>query len=147
MISTDLAVGASKSNQLILGKVLDYAGPDQVMVECNAPTRVLLCMQLDQGSRRLDLAPEDDVLVWYSPTVGKGIVLGRIPGDGAPAGVTREDDPPEELVLEARQSLTLRVGDGSITIREDGKILIKGRDLVSHATRRNRIKGGSVEIN
>ena len=54
---------------------------------------------------------------------------------------------PEELLLEAKHSLTLRVGDGSITIREDGKILIKGKDLVSHATRLNRIKGGAVQIN
>jgi hypothetical protein len=54
---------------------------------------------------------------------------------------------PDELVLEAKQSLTLRVGAGSITIREDGKILIKGTDLVSHARRTNRIRGGAVSIN
>ena len=40
-----------------------------------------------------------------------------------------------------------RVGDGSIEIRADGKILIKGTDLVSHAKRMNRIKGGAVSIN
>jgi hypothetical protein len=56
-------------------------------------------------------------------------------------------DPPEHLLIEAKKSLTLRVGDGSITIREDGKILIKGKDLVSHAKRMNRIRGGSVAIN
>ena len=54
---------------------------------------------------------------------------------------------PDTLVLEAREELTLRVGDGSITLRADGKILIKGKDLVSHAQRTNRIKGGSVAIN
>ena len=51
------------------------------------------------------------------------------------------------MVLEAKRRLTLKCGDGSITIREDGKILIKGKDLVSHATRMNRIKGGAVQIN
>jgi hypothetical protein len=58
-----------------------------------------------------------------------------------------DDEIPDTLVLEAKSSLTLRVGDGSITIRADGKILIKGKDLVSYATRVNRIKGGSVSIN
>lgn len=53
----------------------------------------------------------------------------------------------EELVIEAKKNLTLKCGDGSITIRADGKILIKGKDLVSHAQRMNRIKGGSVSIN
>jgi len=43
--------------------------------------------------------------------------------------------------------MTLRVGNGSITIRGDGKILIKGSDLVSHAQRTNRIRGGAVSIN
>jgi hypothetical protein len=54
---------------------------------------------------------------------------------------------PDDLVLEAKETVTLRCGDGSITIRADGKILIKGKDLVSHAQRANRIKGGSVSIN
>ena len=48
---------------------------------------------------------------------------------------------------EAKHQLTLRVGEGTISIREDGKILIKGTDLVSHAQRMNRIKGGAVSIN
>ena len=64
------------------------------------------------------------------------------------ADVPPEREPiPEVLVLEAKSSITLRVGEGSITIREDGKILIKGKDLVSHAQRMNRIKGGAVSIN
>jgi len=56
-------------------------------------------------------------------------------------------DTPDTLLLEAKESLTLRVGDGSITIRADGKILIKGKELVSHAEKMNRIKGGAVAIN
>jgi len=80
------------------------------------------------------------------------VILGRIGPSHAAPGETRtgsatHDETPAELVLEAKHSLTLRVGDGSITIREDGKILIKGKDLVSHAQRLNRIKGGAVQIN
>ena len=53
-------------------------------------------------------------------------------------------------VLDMRQRpsrVTLKCGDGSIAMRRDGKILIKGLDLVSHAARTNRVKGGSVAIN
>lgn len=89
------------------------------------------------------LVPEDPVLVWRPQEEGgRGVVLGRI-GKHRP----EPTESPDELVLEAKKNLTLRCGDGSITIREDGKILIKGRDLVSHARRVNRIKGGSVAIN
>lgn len=88
------------------------------------------------------LAPGDAVLVWLSGD--DGVVLGRIGGSRAAA---KPKEKPEELVIEAKKGLTLRCGDGSITLRADGKILIKGQDLVSHARRLNRIKGGSVAIN
>jgi hypothetical protein len=91
------------------------------------------------------LAPGDSVLAWLPADGSPAVVVGRI----GPSRVLTPapDDTPETLTLEAKRSLTLRVGDGSITIREDGKILIKGKDLVSHAQRTNRIKGGAVAIN
>lgn len=104
---------------------------------------------------RLDVG--DVVLVWTaSRSAEQGVVLGRVGPASAPAPEPRAPDAPDapdaatvpdELVIEAGRSLTLRVGDGSITIRADGRILIKGKDLVSHAQRTNRIRGGSVAIN
>lgn len=90
----------------------------------------------------------DEVLIWHQDDEGtSGVVLGRISEPGARAASATSAPTPETLVLEARENLTLRCGDGSITIRKDGKILIKGKDLVSHAKRANRIRGGSVAIN
>jgi hypothetical protein len=75
-----------------------------------------------------------------------GVILGRIaPGRAPPE--PEASDMSDELIIEAKKNLTLKCGDGSITIREDGKILIKGKDLVSHAQRLNRIRGGAVSIN
>ncbi len=91
------------------------------------------------------MAPGDEVLAWTPAPGTRAVVLGRI---GPSRALTPEPDAlPETLLLQARHSMTLRVGEGSITIREDGKILIKGKDLVSHAQRINRIKGGAVAIN
>jgi hypothetical protein len=91
------------------------------------------------------VAAGDDVFVWLpASTDDRGIILGAIRA-GAPVVAVAET--PDELVVEAKSSMVLRVGDGSITIHDDGKILIKGKDLVSHAQRVNRIKGGSVSIN
>ena len=88
------------------------------------------------------------------PSRRRGVVLGRVNRLDAGAiqgsAVFPNSPPssvPDTLVLEAERELTLRVGDGSITLRADGKILIQGKDLVSHAQRMNRIKGGSVSIN
>jgi len=72
----------------------------------------------------------------------RGLVLGRV---GVPNAAPAEV--PDDLVIEAKESLTLRVGESAITLRADGKVRIEGKDLVSHARRLNRIKGGAVSIN
>ena len=90
------------------------------------------------------------VLVWLMPEVtDRGVILGRIGQSHASPDepCNGNENMPEELVIEAKKNLTLKCGEGSIAIREDGQILIKGKDLVSHAKRMNRIKGGSVSIN
>ena len=116
--------------------------PDAVVV--TVPGRGTHACDALAGVETAFLAEGDAVLVWLPATAEeRGVVLGRV-------GATRPDGDsarPGELLIEARQRLTLKCGDGSIVIREDGKILIKGRDLVSHATRMNRIKGGAVQIN
>ena len=90
----------------------------------------------------------EEVLIWQPSTAGeRGVILGRVAAGKVGSSPSTPEKAPEELVLEAQKNLTLKCGEGSITIREDGKILIKGKDLVSHAQRMNRIKGGSVSIN
>jgi hypothetical protein len=112
------------------------------------------CAILEGGGP--EMVPGDEVLVWEEPAGERLVILGRIRDRLPDASMDgRVDDAsaaeglaaPDHLVLEARESLSIRVGDGSITVRADGRILIKGKDLVSHATRLNRIKGGAVQIN
>lgn len=120
-----------------------------VTIECEDPDekqRVCDVLVTSEGNR-LRLVPDDIVLAWIAPGQDQhGIIIGRVQGSAALA-TRNEERVADELVIEAKKHLTLRVGDGSITIRADGKILIKGKDLVSHAQRTNRIRGGSVAIN
>ena len=91
----------------------------------------------------LSFSQGDTVLVWRNENSESCVVLGRIERK-----LDAKKSPlPDELVIEANKQLTLKCGDGSITIRNDGKVLIKGKDLVSRAQQSNRIKGGSVSIN
>ena len=125
-------VGVTESGSAIVGLSGDVA-------------EQLSCDLLVTSGAPLVLVPGDQVLVWTSPRGGRAVVLGRI-------GPARQLSPdrvhvPDTVTIEAKQSLTLHVGDGAITIRDDGKILIKGTDVVSHAQRTNRIRGGAVAIN
>lgn len=147
---SELSVGLIESleaSQMRRGEVLEIteSGTIVVTVGGTGQPRLQCDLLVTSDSHRPILVPGDSVLTWTPTGGGQPVVLGRI---GPSRGLTPEpDDLPDTLLIEAKRSLTLRVGEGSVTIREDGKILIKGKDLVSHAQRMNRIRGGAVTIN
>ncbi len=49
--------------------------------------------------------------------------------------------------LDARDEIVLRCGEASITLRRNGRVVIRGIQVETRATGLNRIKGGSVAIN
>ncbi|QSQ12500.1 DUF6484 domain-containing protein [Myxococcus landrumensis] len=59
----------------------------------------------------------------------------------------RVDGQPRTVKLEAQDELVLRCGKSSVTLRSDGKIVIRGTQVETRASGVNRIKGGSVQIN
>ena len=67
-----------------------------------------------------------------------GVVDPRAHADAPAAG---------RQVVEADGELEMRCGKASLTLREDGKIVLRGTHVVSRASAVNRIKGGAVHIN
>lgn len=53
----------------------------------------------------------------------------------------------KRVVIEGQDEIVLACGKASITLRRNGKVIIKGVQLESSAAGVNRIKGGSVQIN
>jgi hypothetical protein len=51
------------------------------------------------------------------------------------------------LLLTAEREIVLRCGDASITLTRAGKVLIKGKYLLSRSSGYNKIKGAAVDIN
>lgn len=140
--STDLAAQFGLGTVLSIDEIYSV-----VLVDMKSMSEPLPCVCLD-SIPAARVAAGDRVMVWHSGVrEDPGVVIGRVQTLLQPTRREPGDQPPASLTLEATEELTLRVGDGSITIRRDGKILIKGKDLVSHAQRVNRIKGGSVSIN
>lgn len=110
--------------------------------------------------------PGTEVLVAWTDGSGKpGVILGAIgpaevraessePAPGAvmlPAADSPSGEPlriaHHEIVIEAGEELTLRCGEASIRITRDGKIVLRGKNILSRAEGTQRIKGGSVAIN
>ena len=66
------------------------------------------------------------------------VVIGRIGRYGRPAA---------RVALEAGQTLSLKCGEASVDLRADGKVMIRGEDVLVRAKGTKRIRAGSVAIN
>jgi hypothetical protein len=53
----------------------------------------------------------------------------------------------KKMILQAREEIVLHCGKSSVTLKKDGKIVLKGIQIVSRASGTNKIKGASVKIN
>jgi len=53
----------------------------------------------------------------------------------------------ERVVLEGKREVVLKCGEASITLRSDGKMVLRGAYIETYAKGVNRIKGASVKIN
>ncbi|PKO56227.1 MAG: hypothetical protein CVU25_10680 [Betaproteobacteria bacterium HGW-Betaproteobacteria-19] len=98
------------------------------------------CDWLENG-QAVALATGDTLLALPPDASGRGIVLGRI-------GPYREPQPVARLTLEATEVLTLRCGDVTIDLRAaDGKLMLRGDDVLLRAKGTQRIRAGTVAIN
>ncbi len=66
-------------------------------------------------------------------------------GQATELGPVLVDD--ERVTISAKKEVVLRCGKASITLTRAGKVIIRGRYLLSRSSGVNRIKGGSVQIN
>lgn len=64
-----------------------------------------------------------------------------------PAGekVARVDG--RRVEIEGREEVVLRCGKASITLRRDGKVVVRGVDVVTQADAVQKIRGGKIRIN
>jgi hypothetical protein len=51
------------------------------------------------------------------------------------------------VVLRGEEEVVLRCGEASITLCRDGRLIVRGTEVISHARGRNRISGGVIHIN
>lgn len=100
------------------------------------------CEWLDTGSPpNPPLATGDTLLVMPPGADGmSALVLGRV-------GLYRPGALPPTLVLGASETVSLRCGEASVDLRADGKVMIRGDDVLVRAKGTQRIRAGTVSIN
>jgi hypothetical protein len=150
--------GRSVAQGLVMGQIVRLTDEGRAMVDFAGAAQPVEAASacgdsVDAGVNLVGSA----VLLWIDPATKAPVMLGIVRDTLQPKRKAKRVSPKsqplqvrvdgERLVLEAQQQIELRCGESSITLRKDGKILIKGAELVSRASRSNRIKGASVEIN
>ena len=78
---------------------------------------------------------------------GAPVLLGLLqrPGDAADAVEARVDG--RRVEIEGQDEIVLKCGEASITLRRNGRVVIRGAQVETRAAGLNRIRGGSVAIN
>ena len=145
---TQTANGQAATGKLVRGVIADFLESGEVMVQVQPDGTIpLRCDFLETSTNvTLQLKLGNQVLV-LSPDGSEqnGIVLGCIGRYRMPQ--TQESQPQDHVVVEAKQTLTLKCGESSVELRKDGKLMIRGKDVLTRAKRSQRIKAGTVAIN
>ena len=144
-----------------IGRIAGAGPQGEVFVEYNGygpyPARMLAGISSRELSRPRQRGREL-LLVFENGDPGKPIIIGLMADPLEElisleiAGEKREEPcnvliDGRQIVIEAEDEVFLKCGKGSIQIRKDGKITIKGTDLLSRSSGPQRIRGASININ
>jgi len=155
-------VGRLMSGGTPVAPLVDFAGNE------NGPIRARVAMAMDATALDRAIATaQGAVLVFENGDWRLPIVTGLIGAIHAPspfqellvvqraasrldrasgeAVVARLDG--ERVVLEGKREVVLKCGEASITLRSDGRMLLRGAYVETSSKGLNRIKGASVKIN
>jgi uncharacterized protein (DUF2345 family) len=64
-----------------------------------------------------------------------------------PAPVVEADVDGKRVRVTAQDEIVLQCGSASITLRRNGRVIVRGTYVETHSDGTNRIKGGQVQIN
>jgi hypothetical protein len=160
---------SSLTAQVLVGWLLPGSTPSQPRVEypgnTHGPLSARTTLRLDAGALAHAIASQRGaLLVFDGGDPQRPIVVGLIQSEDedspfqALLATARESSaapaPPlearldgERVVLEGKREVVLRCGEASLTLRRDGKVVIRGAYVETHSQGVNRIKGGTVKIN
>jgi hypothetical protein len=143
-------VGVSSQGNPLVDFPANRAGPVEAMSAVPAPRSELnaavhqrrqVVLLFDGGDSRFPILI---AFVVPSAMASQAPVLAEVTAPALPEVVEVDG---KRVCIEGHDELVLRCGEASITLRRNGKIVLRGACLESRAKGTNRIKGGAVEVN
>ena len=151
-----------------VGRLTAGSRPGALLVDfdgnASSPLPARSVLALDETAiQRAISTRQPVVLLFEDGSASLPIVMGLVAAEpGAallgellqqPAASTASSKPIEarvdgkRVVIEGDHEVVLRCGDASITLRPDGKVIVRGAYIETTASGVNRIRGGNVKIN
>jgi hypothetical protein len=89
------------------------------------------------------------LLVFENGDAGLPIITGLVleAGDAVRPAAVLARTGGKVIEIEAGRELVLRCGKSSVTLHADGEIVIRGERILSRASRTNKVKGATVQLN
>jgi len=109
------------------------------------PARALLAAPPPGGALEAAVG-QRVVLLPLEGDEASAVIVGWIAGETSRATRELRVDG-QRVVIAAEHELELQCGEARITLTADGRVLIQGRGVLTHARQVNRIRGGQVQIN
>jgi hypothetical protein len=158
--------------QAKVGRLAEGSKPGALLVDFDGngqgPIAARSVVALDEAALSMALAARQPVVLLFengdlrlpivvglvTPDLGAALLGSLLAAPPAPAPAPAPAPQPTEarvdgkrVVLEGKEEVVLRCGDASITLRRDGKLILRGAYVETTAKGVNRIRGGSVKIN
>jgi hypothetical protein len=146
----------------VLGRIVTVEAGGSVSVEVPGASEARAARLAVSLTRDELLAAQEAgssaVLVFENGDPALPIILGLVQTGSRPAAVVHNDSPEAPQILEAdgdgrrvritaQDEIVLECGSASITLRRNGRVVVRGTYLESYSDGTNRIKGGQVRIN
>ena len=105
--------------------------------------------------QQLEAASKGELLavLAFNESDARPLVIGFVPAPAtappglAPGKLIEADVDGRRVQITALDEVVFQCGKASITLRRNGKVVIRGTHVETHADGTNRIKGGQVRIN
>jgi hypothetical protein len=129
------------------GQVFVSVGPNR------KPTLAALAANVEDAAVRTALDSQlDAILLFEESDPARPIVMGFLRSGPLPASPARHpcieaDVDGRRVRVVAKDEIVLECGKSSITMRRNGKVIVRGTHVETSSEGTNRIKGGQVKIN
>jgi hypothetical protein len=150
------------------GRIIDIDGPGRVLIQCDEAARPIVARHVTsitaQQMRHAVARKQSALVVFERGDAQRPIVIGLLAEEVAPEALetpATEDaavgspSAPEitarvdgkRVRISAEDEIVLECGESSITLRRNGRLIIRGAYVETRSRGTNRIKGGTVRIN